>query len=50
MIIDLIEPSKVPAFADPWFLIFNADAEFHMVMTPEGLQKAGLADLGKTWS
>ncbi len=50
LIIDLIDPSKVPAFAEPWFLTFNADVEFHVVMTPEDLQKAGLEDLGKTWS
>jgi hypothetical protein len=50
LIIDLIEPSKVPAFAEPWFLTFNADVEFHVVMTPEDLKKAGLEDLGKTWS
>ena len=50
LIIDLIDPSKVPAFAEPWFLTFNADVEFHVVMTPEDLQKSGLEDLGKTWS
>ena len=50
LIIDLIDPSKVPAFAEPWFLTFNADVEFHVVMTPEDLQKSGLEDLGKYWS
>lgn len=50
LIIDLIDPSKVPAIAEPWFLTFNADVEFHVVMTPEDLQKGGLEDLGKTWS
>lgn len=50
LIIDLIDPSKVPAFAEPWFLTFNADVEFRVVMTPEDLQKAGLEDLGKAWS
>lgn len=50
LIIDLIDPSEVPAFAEPWFLTFNADVEFRVVMTPEDLQKAGLEDLGKTWS
>ncbi|MGB8991787.1 MAG: hypothetical protein WCD80_07005 [Desulfobaccales bacterium] len=50
LIIDLIDPSKVPAFAEPWFLTFNADVEFQVVMTPEDLQKAGLEDLGKAWS
>lgn len=50
LIIDLIDPSKVPALAEPWFLTFNADVEFHIVMTPEDLQKSGLEELGKKWS
>ena len=50
LIIDLIDPSKVPAFAEPWFLTFKADVKFQVVMTPEDLQKAGLEDLGKAWS
>ncbi len=50
MIVDLAEPSKVPALAEPWFLAFNAEVEFHIVMTPEDLQKAGLEELGKKWS
>jgi hypothetical protein len=50
LIIDLPDPSKVPALAEPWFLAFNADVEFHIVMAPEELQKAGLEDLGKKWS
>jgi hypothetical protein len=50
LIIDLIDSSKVPALAEPWFLTFNADVEFHIVMTPEDLQKSGLEELGKKWS
>jgi hypothetical protein len=50
LIINLDNPSKVPAFAEPWFLTFNADCEFHIVMTPEDLAKAGLDELGKKWS
>jgi hypothetical protein len=50
MIIHLDDPSKVPAFAEPWFLTFNADCELHVVMTPEDLAKAGLEGLGKKWS
>jgi len=50
LIINLGDPSQVPAFAEPWFLTFNADVEFRVLMTPEDLQKAGLEDLGKTWS
>jgi hypothetical protein len=50
LIIDVVEPSRVPSFAEPWFLAFNASVEFHIVMTPDDLQKAGLEELGKKWS
>ena len=50
MIVDLEDPSKVPAFAEPWFLTFNADVEFHAVMSPDDLKRAGLESLGKKWS
>ncbi len=50
LIIDVADPSRVPSVAEPWFLAFNADVEFHVVMTPEDLQKAGLEELGKKWS
>jgi hypothetical protein len=43
------EPSQIPAFAEPWFLTFNADCEFRVVMTPEDLQKAGLDTIGSKW-
>ncbi len=50
LIINVDDPSKVPAFSEPWFLTFNADCEFHIVMSPEDLAKAGLDELGKKWS
>ena len=50
MIIDVTDPSKIPSFAEPWFLTFNADVEFHPVMTPDDLKRAGLEAVGKKWS
>jgi len=50
LIVDVAEPSRVPTFTEPWFLQFNADCEFHIVMSPEDLAKAGLDELGKKWS
>ena len=50
MIVDLVDPSKVPAFAEPWFLAFNANVEFHIVMSPDDLGRAGLDALGKKWA
>jgi hypothetical protein len=50
MIVNVEDPSKVPMFSEPWFLLFNADCEFHIVMTPPDLAKAGLDALGKKWA
>jgi hypothetical protein len=50
MIIDIDDPSEVPKFSEPWFLSFNADVQFHIVMTQEELGRAGLEKLGKKWS
>ena len=50
LIVDLKDPSKVPALAEPWFLQFDADCSFHIVMTRDVLAKAGLEALGKKWA
>ena len=50
LIVDLPDASKVPTLAEPWFLTFQADVEFHIVMTPDDLKNAGLDELGKEWS
>ncbi len=50
LIVDLPDPSKIAALAEPWFLTFEADVEFRVVMSPEDLQRAGLDELGKKWS
>jgi hypothetical protein len=50
MIINIKDPSEVPKFAEPWFLLFNADVQFHIAMTPEELGRAGLEELGKKWA
>jgi hypothetical protein len=49
MIVDLKDPSEVPSIAEPFFLQFNADLTFRIVMTPDVLGKAGLEALGKKW-
>ena len=41
--LNLTDASEIPAIAEPWFLAFNARIEFHPVMTPEDLAKAGPA-------
>ena len=49
MIVDVASPAKVPALAEPWFLTFDADVEFHVVMNPQELKEAGLDALGRKW-
>jgi hypothetical protein len=49
LIVDLPEPSKVPALAEPWFLYFNADVKFRVVMSPDDLKRSGIEELGKKW-
>jgi hypothetical protein len=50
MLVDVAEPSAVPRIAEPWFLMFNADVEFHIVMSPEDLEKGGIDKLAKKWA
>ena len=49
-VIDVKNPSEVPAFAEPFFLNFHANCKFRIVMSPDDLQKAGLEELGKKWA
>lgn len=49
MVVDLSDPSEIPALAEPWFLNFNADVHFQVAISPEDLQKSGLEELGKKW-
>ena len=49
MVVDLKDASQIPSVAEPFFLNFNASVEFHPVMSPEDLAKAGLSELGKKW-
>jgi hypothetical protein len=49
MVVDLKDPSQIPALAEPWFLHFQADCKFRVAMTPDDLKRAGLDELGKRW-
>ncbi len=48
--IELDDPSQIPFYAEPFFLYFDAQVEFFPFMTPEDLMRAGLDELGRTWS
>src|SRR5437870_2185911 len=49
LVIDVADPARVPTFAEPFFLNFNADCRFRIAMTPDDLGKAGLDKLGDKW-
>ena len=49
LIVNVSDVSRIPSFAEPFFLSFNADCRFRIVMTPDDLGKAGLEDIGKKW-
>ena len=50
MAVDMKESSEIPSLAEPWFLNFEADVEFHPAMTPDDLKNAGLDVIGKKWT
>ena len=50
LLIEVDSASDVPRFAEPFFLKFNADCRFRIVMSPDDLGKAGLGELGKRWA
>ncbi len=49
-VIDVQNPSDIPFFSEPFFLNFQANCKFRILMSPEDLQKADLNDLGKKWA
>jgi hypothetical protein len=50
LIVDMPDAFKIPALAEPFFLLFDASVEFRPVMVPADLEKAGLDSLGKKWA
>jgi hypothetical protein len=50
LVINLERESQIPAYAEPWFLSFNANCRFRIAMSPEDLAQAGLDELGKKWA
>jgi hypothetical protein len=49
-VINVQNASEIPSFAEPFFLNFEADCKFRILMSPQDLQKAGLEELGKKWA
>lgn len=43
LFLEMQDASQIPAFAEPWFLAFNASIAVHPVMVPADLAKASSA-------
>jgi hypothetical protein len=50
LVVDLANASKIPSLAEPFYLSFNAEVKFRVMMAPEDLKKSGLDALGKKWA
>jgi len=50
LVVDVADPSRVPSIAEPFFLNFNADCRFRIVMNPDELGRAGLDAIADKWS
>ena len=49
-VVNVQKSSDVPFFAEPFFLQFQANCKFRIMMSPDDLRSAGLDALGKQWS
>ena len=49
LVVDVKDAYEIPKYAEPFFLSFESDVEFHPVMSPEDLRRAGLEAIGKKW-
>jgi hypothetical protein len=49
-LIDIVDPSEIPGYAEPFFLNFQANCKLRVVMSPQDLQNAGLEVLGEAWA
>ena len=49
LFVEVADQSRIPSFAEPFFLKFNADCRFRIAMNADDLGKAGLDALGQRW-
>lgn len=50
LVVDVAEPSRIPALAEPFFVRFDANVKFRVCMTPEDLARSGLEEIGRQLS
>lgn len=50
LVVNVNDPSEIPAMAEPWFILFEADVQFHVVISPEEIARADIDKLAKKWA
>jgi hypothetical protein len=50
LVANITNASDIPSYSEPFYLNFDADVHFRVVMSPDDLANSGLEDLGKKWS
>jgi hypothetical protein len=49
LIVDVKKASRIPAFAEPWFLLFNAGVDLRPTIIARDLAASGMEGLSKVW-
>jgi hypothetical protein len=47
LVVNMDQVSQMTKFAEPWFIKFNAEVEFHPAMLVEDLKKSNLDEIAK---
>lgn len=50
LVVDVADPSGIPALTEPFFLTFDASVKIRICMGTEDLGKAGLDDIGQKYA
>jgi len=50
LVVNVNDPSEIPALCEPFFLHFDAECELRTVMLPEDLAKADLDGIADKWA
>lgn len=49
LVVNVNKPSDYVKYAEPFFLEFNAEISFDIVITPEELKNSGIEEMGKKY-
>jgi len=50
MVINVTKPADYVKYAEPFFLQFNAQIKYDIVMSPDELKASGIEEIGKKYA